>query len=188
MPKYASFDPALDPDPAPVLGWYDTDAVQYGDSLPASLLLLTAGQWAGRFPNPSAWAVRSGALIPYTPAPIPLTLDQQTDIAFGSKLAIGITLISPTMPEVGYTYALDPVSTAQIFQVGTYAATFSMFPAGGSTMQYPDIGGNMRTFDIPHFIAFLHATAALMSELQTQAGVMRNGGSPSWPIQTVTII
>lgn len=48
MPKFARFDHAA-PSPSPVIGWYDTDAIEY-PTLPdkADLLPMTEGEWAVR--------------------------------------------------------------------------------------------------------------------------------------------
>ena len=76
MPKFALFAPATDP--APVLGWYDTDALTY-DNLPASsdLLELTDAEWEARLTDPAGWAVSGGKLVAHVPAvppPQPVTI------------------------------------------------------------------------------------------------------------------
>lgn len=65
MPKFAQFDPAA-PAPQPVIGWYDTDFVNYPNLPPASNLLeLTQDQWNLRLSTPF---VQNGALVA---APMP---------------------------------------------------------------------------------------------------------------------
>lgn len=65
MPKFAQFDPAA-PAPQPVIGWYDTDALDYPNLPPAEKLLkLTESQWDGRMDTPF---VQAGLLIA-APAP-----------------------------------------------------------------------------------------------------------------------
>jgi hypothetical protein len=70
MPQYAYFD-HTQPEPQHVLGWYDTDIVDYKDKLPKpdDLLELNANQWARRLIG--HWAVKGGGLIPYDPRPAP---------------------------------------------------------------------------------------------------------------------
>jgi hypothetical protein len=70
MPQYAYFD-HTQPAPQHVLGWYDTDIVDYADKLPKpdDLLELNANQWAWRLQG--HWAVQGGSLIPYDPRPAP---------------------------------------------------------------------------------------------------------------------
>lgn len=65
MPQYAYFDSTIAA-PSPVLGWYDTDALEY-PNLPAAanLLAISAAQWGERMTG--RWAVSNGALVPYTP-------------------------------------------------------------------------------------------------------------------------
>lgn len=60
MPKFAQYDPTAQ-QPAPVLGWYDTDIMSYR-SMPSSaeLLALTDAQWATRFDTPY---VQNGTLV-----------------------------------------------------------------------------------------------------------------------------
>ena len=77
MPRFAQFDATV-AQPAPVLGWYDTDLYDY-PNLPAAsdLLEMTDAQWAARMPGP--FAVQGGALIAYSPpAPVvPLAVQAQ---------------------------------------------------------------------------------------------------------------
>lgn len=185
MPKYANFDHTQSP-PQPVIGWYDTDSFTYA-ALPdfRDLLQITQVQWDARGTDFTNWAVDStGALIAYTPPP-PLPVQAATLLA--QKIAFGIVITSASLPSVNSTYALDAVSTAQIFQIGTFANSFGVFPSGATTQPYPDIIGVPQMFSVPVFIAFLRAVASLVSALQTQAGVMANGGTPAWPAQTVEI-
>lgn len=120
-------------------------------------------------------------------APTP-TLAQQAATALSAALAAGIAITSTSLPAVNATYALDAVSTAQIFQIGTYAHSFGVFPNGGTTLAYPDSAGVPMTFTLAVFVAFLQAVAPLVDAIQTQAGIMANGGTASWPSQTATIL
>lgn len=137
---------------------------------------LAAGQWS---------TIVDGALVIGTP-PGP-TAEQQSQAELATRIAAGITITSTNLPAVNGTYALDSVSTAQIFQIGLYADRFGVFPSGGPTQMYPDIAGAPHSFTVAMFVAFLRAVAQLDSALQTQAGVMANGGTPAWPSQTVAI-
>ncbi len=185
MPKYANFDHTLAA-PQPVTGWYDTDTFTYA-VLPdfRDLLLVTDEQWADRNGNFTDWAVDdTGSLIAYTP---PMSLPQQAQILLAQNLALGITVTSASLPGINATYALDSVSTAQIFQIGTFANSFGMFPSGNVMQMYPDITSTPHEFTVPVFVAFLLAVAALISNLQTQTGIMSQGGTPTWPPQSVVI-
>jgi hypothetical protein len=182
MTLYAQYDPSQSP--AQVSGWYDTVLFDYPNLPPLSnLLVVTSDQWTARLDNPSGWAVSAGLLVAYTPPVPPPTPDQ----VLAEKLAAGIALTSTGTPALNATYALDDVSTGQIFQIGLYANQFAVFPSGGTTQPYPDIGGVPHSFGIAAFVAFLRAVAPLVSALQTQTAVLAHGGTPSWPTQTATI-
>lgn len=184
MTWYAYFDYTIPP-PAQVLGWYDTDAVSY-TTLPdfRGLLELTADQWNGRFPNPASWAVSGGTLVPYVP---PIPLPQLAQLTLNDYLAQGIAITSLSLPAVNATYALDSTSTGQVFQIGTFANSFGIFPNGTTSLAYPDINSGMHVFTVPVFVSFLLAVASLVSMLQTQTGIMSQGGTPSWPAMSKTI-
>lgn len=184
MPKYAQFDWTV-PDPSPVINWWDTDGITY-PSLPdmRGMLQITDTEWNGRLANLNGWAVSSNALVPYT-APIPIA--QQAAIMLAAKLTLGITIVSTGSPGVNGTYALDATSQSQIYQIGSFANSFAEFPSGNTSQQYPDISSAFHVFDVPTFVAFLRAVASLVSNLQTQASVMAQGGTPNWPSQNVTI-
>lgn len=112
----------------------------------------------------------------------PLAPDQ----VLAEKIAAGITITSTGTPALNATYALDDVSTSQISQLGLYANAFGTFP-GGATQPYPDVAGVPHVFTVVQFVAFLRAVAPLVSALNTQAGIMRAGGSPDWPAPTAVI-
>jgi hypothetical protein len=127
-------------------------------------------------------------LQPYTVPPPPgPTLAQQAATLLATKTAAGLALTSTGTPALNAAYALDSVSTAQIFQIGLYAAQFEMFPSGGATQAYPDASSALHVFTVPQFVAFLHAVASLISGLTTQAGIMAEGGNPVWPSQSAVI-
>jgi len=183
MTYYAYFDRTV-PDPSPVIGWFNTEQENY--QLPdfRNLLEVTPDQWAGRFPLPTHWAVNGGVLTPYDP-PVPLPVQAQKLLE--EKQALGIAVTSASLFAIDGVYALDGVSTAQIFQIGTFANSFGVFPSGGPMQPYPDIHSQIHMFTVPVFIAFLRAVAALISDMQTQAGIMSAGGTPSWPNQTAAL-
>ncbi len=187
MPRYVRYDHTAT-SPTPVLGWYDTDAFHEPSMLPpaADLLEVTDAQWAAWTGNfATSWEVSNGQLVPATPPP-PTHAEQSADL-LAAKLASGIAITSVSLPAVNGTYALDSVSVSQIYQIGLYASQFGTFPSGDMTQSYPDIASAQHVFSVPVFIAFLRAVAPLVSTLETQAGVMAQGGTPTWPAQTATI-
>ena len=68
MPQYASFDPNVS-DPSPVIGWYDTDILNYPNLNYDNMISMTESEWNGRMTG--SWAVSAGALVAYTPPPRP---------------------------------------------------------------------------------------------------------------------
>jgi hypothetical protein len=137
-------------------------------------------------PQPAiGWAYNGSVFTaPSAPTQPP---SQRAAALLASKVAVGLVLTSTSTPTLNATYALDDVSTDQIFQIGLYAAQFAMFPSGAATQSYPDVSGIPHVFTVTQFVAFLHAVAALISGLTTQAGVMAGGGNPVWPSQSVVI-
>jgi hypothetical protein len=95
MPKFAQFDSTITA-PQQVIGWYDTDELDY-PVLPAAanLLTLTQAQWDGRFTTPFCM---NGTLIA-TPA---LTTKQKLDNARAMQI-ITVTQACGTAIVAGFT-------------------------------------------------------------------------------------
>lgn len=122
-------------------------------------------------------------------APVPVPPPEPTsDQILAEKIAAGIGVTSTGNPGLNAVYALDDVSTGQIFQIGLFANQFGVFPSGATTQPYPDLTGVPHVFTVAQFIAFLRAVAPLVSALTTQAAIMAHGGPPNWPVQTATIV
>jgi hypothetical protein len=137
-------------------------------------------------PTPSVGWTFDGAAFhePEVPTPPPPTADE----VLAEKIAQGIAITSTGNPTLNATYALDEASTGQIFQIGLYADRFAKFPSGETVQNYPDITGNSaHGFTVAQFVAFLQVVAPLVSALDTQAGILAHGGSPTWPSQGATI-
>jgi len=138
-------------------------------------------------PEPGDLATESGGVWSFAkPAP-PATPPPTASQLLAEKIAAGITLTSTETPALNATYALDDVSTAEIYRIGLYANQFSVFPSGSTTQAYPDKDGTPHSFGVAAFIAFLRQVAPLVSALQTQAAAMEHGDTPSWPPQTASI-
>ena len=153
----------------PAMVWVDVTAIS-----PAPQPGWTAAQTGG------AWAFAA----PSAPSP---SLAQQAATALATRLAAGIAVTCASNSALNATYALDQTSTDDVFKIASYANQFSAFPSGAATQDYPDASGAPHTFTVPQFVALLRAVAPLVSALNTQAGVMAQGGTPSWPTQTATI-
>lgn len=120
-------------------------------------------------------------------SPTVVPIEQQAEQSRLSRLENGITLTSTGTPALNGVYSLDDVSTNQIFQIGLYADRFGVFPSGDATQPYPDKEGTPHMFSKDNFVAFLQKVAPITSAINTQAGIMKQGGSPSWPSQSATI-
>lgn len=160
------------PDPTAYLRTADNVVIQYDPaSMNTAYLAFVAWRAAGNTPDP----------LP------PPSLPEQADTMLAAKLATGVALTSSGTPALNGTYALDAESTAQIYQIGLFAAQFGVFPSGGATQAYPDASGVPHTFSVAQFVAFLRAIAPLVSNLSTQAAMMGQGGTPVWPAQTAVV-
>lgn len=160
MTQYAYFD-AAKPSPSPVLGWYDTAALDY-PNLPAAsnLLAMTASQWAARFDG--AWAVANGALVPYMPSVTAPSPAQQAQVA----LSAGLTVASSGTPAIDGTFSVDPASQAKIAAVEVYILKNGTFPGGAASYQWPTMGGGFVTFpNIAAYQAWATAIADYVSAL-----------------------
>jgi hypothetical protein len=151
MPQYAQFDP-IAVQPAPVLGWYDTDALHY-PTLPAAnaLLQLTADQWAHRMDQP--WGVQNSTLVPYTPPVVPPTLVQQAQ----ALLAGPVTVSCTSNRALNGNYPCDSHSLQQMTTI-TMAQNANLgLPGGGSTFNWPDTSNTSHAWAASQFTAFAQA-------------------------------
>ena len=166
-------------------GFYDTDFAAY--VLPADAVVITKAvrdaMLVGNAAGQNIVGDAGGIPTLVTPS-IPSA--QVAAKTLSQKITAGIALTCTGNPMLNATYALDAVSTAQIFQLGLFASQFGVFP-GGAVQPYPDATGAPHIFTVAQFIAFLRAVAPLVSVLNTEAQIVAQGGAPSWPSQTATI-
>lgn len=181
MPKYALFNHLLDP-PVPVSGWYDTDNFVH-DNLPAAddLLEINSDEWNIRMTR--LWAVDSGALVPYDPPPVPLTADEELT----TRTALGLNITSSDNPMMNGIWALDGVTMGEIGAVARDNASGLGLPQGLSTFTYPMMDTTPVEMSGTNVEDLYKAQRDMVSELNTQASIMRLGGSPSWPVQATVI-
>lgn len=133
MPQYAYFQNDGSNNGV-VIGWYDTDANTYS-SLPAAadLLAVTAAQWTAHLSNPGGYQVVAGALQSYTPPPPTLTAAQQSLAAYNSFISGGLNVTFTSTPALTGTYAIDPVSQANIVAENVYVQQYATFTNGTTT-------------------------------------------------------
>lgn len=182
MPQFAQFD-HTGAAPAPVTGWYDTDALVYANLPPsAGLLAVTAAQWSAHMANPSGWAVNAGALVAFTaPAPVP-TLAQQAAMA----AAAGCQIVSTGTPALNGTYSCAPAAQQNMSSLYNLIqrAGGAAFPAGLTALPFPDAAGGVHIFPtVTDFLAFETAVGGYVLAL----GLMRVTGTGTLPAQPVTI-
>lgn len=197
--QYARFD-HTQPAPRPVIGWYDTGLVDYGDTLPdaADLLEVTAEQWAARVEQ--LWAVdANGALVAGTPPP--LSPADQATVEEMTRIGQGIAATSTGTPAASATYPLDDASVALLGSVARDIAAGLGMPDSGvpptgvtratpvppGTFAYADLDGVKHDLDAPQVTALYTGQRDLRATLAAQADVMAEGGTPAWPDQSVTI-
>jgi hypothetical protein len=182
MPQYANFDHAA-PAPQPVTGWYDTDALVYPDPPPPEdMLELTPEQWDVRMDG--QWAVADGALVPYTPSPIPPTTP---DGIYASLLTQGITITSDSTPALNATYPITENDFARVGAIARDAASGIGLPNDAATVPIPDIDGGMHDFSATSVVDLYKAERDLRMRMAEQRDIMIAGGTPQWPYQVATI-
>lgn len=62
--RYALLDMSQ-PEPRPVIGWYDRALHPYPNLDLASCIEVTDDAWQARIANPSGWAVSNGKIVPH---------------------------------------------------------------------------------------------------------------------------
>lgn len=182
MTKYAYFD-HLAGAPAPVHGWYDTDLFSQYATLPAAadLLLMTEEQWEARIGG--LWAVDAGELVVYVP-PVP---EPTADEVLAEKIAAGITLTSPSTPTIDGLWALDADTLVELGSVARDFNTGMGLPQDASTFIYPNGVGDPIELSGSNVVAIYRAMRDMTDTLSRQAAVLRQGGTPDWPLQSATI-
>lgn len=95
--------------------------------------------------------------------PLPAPPSPQQIIA--SKIANGIAITSTSSPSLNATYAIDPMSQAQIEGVSEYIGVNQRFPAGLTALPWPDISGSPHLFNMPQFLAFGTAVADVVTAI-----------------------
>ena len=121
-------------------------------------------------------------------APSGPSLADQAAAALPEKIAVGITVTCTSgTPFATATYALDQTTMDQLGAVARDDAAGLGLPAGASTFTYPDLAGTPHALSGAQVQALYKAQRDCLYALNTQAAVMKAGGSPSWPAQTATI-
>jgi hypothetical protein len=163
MPKYAQYDSGIGP-PFPVVGWYDTDALNYATlPSPSIMVLLTDVQWSGRGAS-DYWAIASDGITlePYTlPAPS-LTIEQQAATAVVSGLTI---TLGGALSFAATLFPTDTTTQVKITSVVTTIVVTNAFPNGAQTYPMIDSSSTWHVFNIGQYMAIASAIANYVSAL-----------------------
>jgi len=183
MPKFAYFDHTT-PAPQRIMGWYDTDFVDYPNLPdPADLFEMTQAQWDARSLSPSA--LDNGEIV-VLPTP-PLPPQQAADQEFATRQANGIALTCTSNSAINATYPLDDRSFAMVGAIARDAASGLGLPHGAATVSFPDLNSASHDFTETQTIDFYKAMRDLLNLMNAQRDIMGKGDTPVWPDQSVTI-
>lgn len=96
------------------------------------------------------------------PSPTTQTSSQKAEVA----IAAGVMLSSASVPELDGAYSVDAAAQAQINAVVTYIMVNNSFPAGASSLPWPDAGRTLHFFtSIALFKAFATAVADFVATI-----------------------
>jgi hypothetical protein len=126
-----------------------------------------------------------GTTITVTPA-TPAAQSPAQIIAAGAAAAIlaGCAVTSTGNPALTGTYAIDASSTALINGVATYIAINGKFPAGQSSLPWPDASGALHIFATT---AEFQAFASAIADWVTKISLYLNGVATALPTGGETI-
>ena len=172
MTKYARLDTNTPPN---VIGFYDTELHDYVLPPEVERVELSEAEWEHRVTHGS-WQWVNGRLT----AP-PVSPATQARAALQAQIALGVVLTSTVNPSLNGTYALDPVTIAQVGSLARDVGANLGFPGGGESFAYPDLAGNLHGFTEAQFMAFYRALRDRLLLLNAQAAAITRGEAPSWP-------
>jgi len=146
--KYAYYN-SSDEQPAPVMGWLDDEVI--GTVLPdsAELFELTDEQWDVRMQHP--WAILGMTLVPYTPPPPKLSLQQQAQQALNNPVII----TSTTNADLNGTYNNNEQVRAALMTVASQLNAGMGFPT--EPFYWSDVHNYPHEFTEIEFKAFTNA-------------------------------
>jgi hypothetical protein len=160
--------------PAPPVGSYQV--VRDGTTGAESIASWNTGE-LGTEPTSGQLSALSGAVA----------ISQGALTAYGSQIAQGVAITSTGTPALNATYAIDPTSQSQLFQIVAYATNRGEFPNGQTTFPYPDITGTNHTFTVAALTNLLKAVSPIIYSMQTTLESRLQGNDTAWPSQAVTI-
>jgi hypothetical protein len=121
------------------------------------------------------WNYINGTFTNPNPPPAP-TAAQIAAAKYGAAIAAGMNITSSSTSSLNGTYAIDPTSQQRVAAISLYIQVNGKFPAGQSSLPWPDAAGTPHAFATPsQFQAFATAMGdyvALLSIGQTPSPVV----------------
>lgn len=121
----------------------------------------------------------NGVLVPYSPPPIELTIEQRASVA----LSAGLSIVSESSPDLNGRFDVDSVSQQRIVAEVTSILLNGTFADGTTSIDWIDASGASHSLDTAQFKAFASAVSAYVSAV-TKCML---GQSNSLPAATATI-
>ena len=151
------------------------------------LFAVTTDEWNGRMANPGGWAINTNTvsnsitLVPYVAPVVPPSIKDQANVL----LANGVEVVSNTDTTLNSVYDIS-VSTQSHMQAEVISIMLSggtAFADGSNSVAWPDVAGNVHTFDVPHFQSFALGIGGYVARLYKCI----NGTATTLPGNSITI-
>ena len=160
-------------------GFFD-DALH--QPVPAGAVQLTPAQYQQWLTAQSGLIWQNGALVAAPAAAA--SPAQAAAAAVVAAIAAGCPVVSAGTPALSGTYAIDAASTANINAVSTYITVNGKFPAGQTSIPWPDIAGAVHVF--PSTAAF-QAFASAVADWVMKVSLFQMGQASALPTGSETI-
>ncbi|CAB3742462.1 hypothetical protein LMG24238_06886 [Paraburkholderia sediminicola] len=163
-----------------IVAYYDSD-----DSPPpasATTIEITDSEWLICLATPGYTVVDNAIVAP--PAPTAAQIEAQALVQSAqAALVAGLQVSSTGTPALNGTYAIDQFSQMDIIAIETGLNAGKGFPAGTTTLNYPDTTGLLHNFSEANFTDF----AAVVRDYVYALKSVMAGQSSSLPSAAVTI-
>ncbi|MGB8840764.1 MAG: hypothetical protein WCC64_06810 [Aliidongia sp.] len=101
--------------------------------------------------------------------------------------ASGVAIISTSTPSLSGTYAIDPVSLANLTALSTGIAAGKPLPGGGTTFNYADIAGVQHAFTAAAFLNLAAAIESYVYDFDQALAALIAGQAATIPAAPLTI-
>jgi hypothetical protein len=135
--------------------------------------------WRDSSPPPETYRALSGGEI--------AALTNPPTAQFATKIAAGLAITFTGKPSISATYALDPLSQDQLWNIALGLGAGLGFPQGASSFAYPDASGTPRTFSAAEFKSLAQAVRDYVFQLRATLALLEAEQVASWPSPAVTI-